>query len=117
MASRLDRLIRDRTTARRRAAAAAAAAALRALRENGVEACVAGSLADGRFGLHSDVDLLVFSDVPATDVLRLVEPSLAGFDIDVVMARDLSPSALAFISGTQADESTLRQIAGETSGG
>jgi predicted nucleotidyltransferase len=50
---------------RERVARTAAAAALRRLRERGVQAGVFGSLAAGRFGLHSDIDILVLDCPPA----------------------------------------------------
>ena len=111
MTTRLDALLLARRARRRREAALAAADALRALAEAGIAARVAGSLADGRFGLHSDIDFLVLSDTSPVEVVRLVEPFVGAFGFDVVMARDLRPSALALVSQAQADEPALRQIA------
>ena len=57
--SRLDRLLAARLEARRADATRRASEVLSKLRVMGIEAAVFGSLATGRFKLHSDVDYLV----------------------------------------------------------
>lgn len=74
------------TAARRAVAVARVHAACDLLAERGVTARVVGSLAGGRFGSGSDIDLLV-TDCPRDQkyaIEGLVEDCLAGFRFDVV---------------------------------
>ena len=57
--SRLERLAAQRAAERRARAVELARAACLALERRGVEVRIVGSLATGRFGTHSDIDLLV----------------------------------------------------------
>jgi predicted nucleotidyltransferase len=80
-----------RRRARESAARAAAAAVLRRLGELGVRAGVFGSLATGRFDLHSDVDILVL-DCPPQLRYRIeteVERGMHGIRFDVAYADEM----------------------------
>ncbi len=87
----LDALREARRCAREDAARAGAIEVLRALRARGVRAGVFGSLASGRFGLHSDVDFMVLECPPElrycleTDV----EARMRGIPFDVAYADEL----------------------------
>ncbi len=80
-----------RRRARERAARAAAAAVLRRLRERGVRAGVFGSLASGRFDLHSDVDFLVLECPPQLRyrIETEVERGMQGIRFDVAYADEM----------------------------
>jgi len=77
--------------ARERAARTAAAAVLRRLRERGVRAGVFGSLAAGRFDLHSDVDFLVLECPPQLRyrIETEVERGMHGIRFDVAYADEM----------------------------
>lgn len=83
-----------RLTERRERALAGAGAALQALKRLGVTAEIIGSLADGRFGGTSDIDLLVI-DCPRQlkyAIESVVEDCLPGFSFDVLYMDELPPS-------------------------
>ena len=87
----LDELRESRRRARERAAVAAAKAALQRLRDRGVRAAVFGSLATGRFRLHSDVDFLVL-ECPRALRYRIetdVEACMQGLPFDVAYADEM----------------------------
>lgn len=87
----LDALREARRRAREGAARAGAIEVLRALRARGVRAGVFGSLASGRFGLHSDVDFMVL-ECPPELRYRLetdVEARMGGIPFDVAYADEL----------------------------
>jgi predicted nucleotidyltransferase len=71
---------------RRLRAIEGARAAVAALNELGVAALVTGSLARGRFGLHSDVDLLITSCPRSRKyaIEGVVEDALGGLPFDVI---------------------------------
>ncbi len=106
----LDALRESRRQARENAARAAAAAVLRRLRSRGVRAGVFGSLAAGRFGLHSDVDFLVLECPPRWRyrVETEVESLMQGIAFDLAYADEMREPwrsrALAALRG----ESDLR---------
>ena len=77
---------------RRTLARARAAAALRALRAIGVRAHTIGSLSNGRFALHSDVDLLVTRCPLALKygIEHVVERVLGDLPFDVVYADEIA---------------------------
>jgi predicted nucleotidyltransferase len=94
----------------RRLAVAGAQAAIAALAELGVRAVVTGSLARGRFGMHSDVDLLVtFCPRHLKYAIEgSVEDALHGMPFDVVYLDELpSWKAVRFTEGA-IDASELR---------
>ena len=106
----LDALRETRRSARERDALAAAAEALRRLRSRGVRAGVFGSLATGRFGLHSDVDFIVV-ECPAALRYRIetdVEACMQAIAFDVVYADEMrEPRRTRALAGMR-DESALR---------
>ena len=106
----LEELRESRRRARERTAITAAKAALRRLRARGVQAAVFGSLATGRFGLHSDVDFIVL-DCPRAlryGIEADVEDCMQGIPFDVAYADEMREPwrsrALAALRG----ESALR---------
>jgi predicted nucleotidyltransferase len=108
--SRVEKLLAADTRAREARARVLAARALRRLAERGVEARVIGSLAQGDFLLHSDVDFLVLR---CPDELRygiegLVEETLEGLPFDVVYLDEVAPERRAAIQSRSLDASDLR---------
>jgi len=94
--NKLDMLIRRRADEHRKAAQACVSRILRDAKGRDIEISVVGSLATNRFGVHSDVDLLVHGNTdPARRVMieRLVADHLRGADIpyDLIFASDISP--------------------------
>ena len=103
--------LRDaRRNARERLARAAAVAVLQHLRSRGVRAGVFGSLAEGRFGLHSDVDFMV-TECPRALRYRIeaeVEERMQGIPFDVAYADEMrDPWRSRALAGLR-DESALR---------
>ena len=106
----LDALRETRRLARERIALAAAAAVLRRLRSRGVRVSVFGSLATGRFGLHSDVDFIVF-DCPAALRYRIetdVEACMQGIRFDVAYADEMREPWRSRALATMRDEPAVR---------
>ena len=99
-----------RRSSREQFARAAAIEALRSLRRRGVRAGVFGSLAAGRFGLHSDVDFIVL-ECPAALRYRIetvVEECMQGIPFDVAYADEMhEPRRARALAGTLG-ESALR---------
>lgn len=106
----LDALRESRRSARERAALAAAAVALRRLRGRGVRAAVFGSLATGRFGLHSDVDFIVLDCPPALRyrIEADVEDCMQGMPFDVAYADEMREPWRSRALATLRGESALR---------
>lgn len=106
----LEALRELRRRARERAARAAAVEVLHRLRARGVRAGVFGSLARGRFDLHSDVDFLVL-DCPLELRYRIeteVEDAMRGIAFDVAYADEMrEPWRTRALTGL-VDESDLR---------
>lgn len=100
--SRFERIVAARTADRHRTARDLAARIVSDLEAQGREVAVIGSLASGRFRLHSDIDLLVRSPVdPAgrAAVERAVAAVMRGTGIpyDLIFACDLTePQRAAF---------------------
>jgi predicted nucleotidyltransferase len=95
--SRIDRLVAARTEARARTARGRATALLAGLKARGYDVAVIGSLAAGRFRLHSDIDLLVRNPVDGAgraEVERAVAEALraSGIPYDLIFACDLTAS-------------------------
>lgn len=93
--SRLATIQRDRAERRRCLALECARIVLEKARAHGVAIDVIGSLATGRFGLHSDVDFFVHGDTDTArrvQVERLVAAAFNGIGIpyDIVYASDLT---------------------------
>jgi predicted nucleotidyltransferase len=97
--TRLELVVRERAAARRETAVARVQTILEQLGREGIDAKVIGSLATGRFAVHSDVDLLIRTPV-TPDRRALVERIVAGamrgsgLPYDVVYASDLAPERL-----------------------
>ena len=106
----LDALRESRRRARERTARAAAIAALQRLRGRGVRAAVFGSLAAGRFGLHSDVDFIVLDCPPALRyrIEADVEDCMQGVPFDVAYADEMREPWRSRALATLRDESALR---------
>ena len=97
-------------TKRRLQAVAGAMAATKALASVGVHAVVTGSLARGRFGLYSDVDLLV-TECPRHlkyAIEGIVEDQLAGMPFDVIYLDEVPQWKLASFTGHTVHASQLR---------
>ena len=92
MATRIEALRTERLQARRAAATRAASEALARLRERGIQATLIGSLKMGRFGLHSDIDILVTACPRALiyTVEAELEDIMNGLPFDVIYL-DLLP--------------------------
>lgn len=104
-------LIRDDVAeARRRKAILGARAAIATLGEAGVSALVTGSLARGRFGRHSDVDLLVTACPRALKyaIESLVEDALEGLPFDVIYLDEIPQSRRARFTSGALDARDLR---------
>jgi predicted nucleotidyltransferase len=93
--NKLAELRRDRTEKRRRVAEEAARRVLEGAQAQGLEVTLIGSLANGRFALHSDVDFFVHGQ---TDAERrvLIERLVAGafrhasVPYDIIYGSDLT---------------------------
>ncbi|MBI3373213.1 MAG: nucleotidyltransferase domain-containing protein [Betaproteobacteria bacterium] len=106
----LDRLREARRRARERTARGAAIEVLRRLGSRGVRAGVFGSLAAGRFGLHSDVDFLV-TDCPPALRYRIeadIEDRMQGIPFDVAYADEMREPWRARALAELRDASALR---------
>ncbi len=106
----LDALREARRRAREQAARAAAIETLRCLRRRGVRAGVFGSLATGRFGLHSDVDFVVLECPPSLRyrIETDVEHCMQGIPFDVAYADEMSEAWRSRALAAMRDESALR---------
>lgn len=94
--SRFDRLTQDRIRERYSIAVPRVRQACAALAELGVTARVFGSLAEGRFHLSSDVDLLI-TECPSHlryAIEGIVEDCLGGIPFDVVYLDEIRPHRL-----------------------
>ena len=106
----LDALRETRRLVREQTARGAALEALRSLRSRGVHAGVFGSLATGRFGLHSDVDFIVL-ECPQALRYRIetdIEEHMRGIPFDVAYADELREPWRSRALATLRDESALR---------
>ena len=97
--SKLDSLIRKRADERRQRARACALSVMNDAKERGIDISLVGSLAKGRFRVHSDVDLLVLGQMnPArrAEVERLVADRFRESRIpyDLIFAADIGPERL-----------------------
>jgi len=106
----LEELRESRRRVRERAALTAAKAALRRLRARGVQAAVFGSLATGRFRLHSDVDFIVLECPPALRyrIEADVEACMQGIAFDVAYADEMREPWRSRALAVSRDESALR---------
>lgn len=106
----LGELRESRRSARERSARAAAIEVLRRLRSRGVRAGVFGSLAAGRFGLHSDVDFIVTECPPALRyrIETDVEERMQGIPFDVAYADEMREPWRSRALAALRDESALR---------
>lgn len=115
-ASRMERLVAKRTAERRARALRCALAAIPALKNQGIQAYVIGSLATGRFMSHSDVDYLVTGHIGPMD-RRLVEATIAGamagsnVGYDVVYEDDVEEDLLEEFRHARADAPRLLELA------
>jgi len=106
----LDALRETRRRTRERTARASALAVLRHLRARGVRAGVFGSLATGRFELHSDVDFIVL-ECPRALRYRIeaaVEDRMRGIPFDVAYADEMREPWRSRALAALRDESALR---------
>jgi predicted nucleotidyltransferase len=97
--SLMDVIVQERTGRRLKTATALVASLTGELERHGVDVVVIGSLATGRFRSHSDVDLLVRSDINASrrgHVEREVSKIFRGTGItyDLIFASDLTTKQL-----------------------
>ena len=106
----LDTLHETRRRARERAARASALVVLRYLRARGVRAGVFGSLASGRFKLHSDVDFIVLECPSALryGIEADVEDRMRGIPFDVVYADEMREPCRSRALAALRDESAFR---------
>ena len=106
----VEALRESRRGARERAARAAAIDVLRRLRARGVRAGVFGSLATGRFRLHSDVDFIVLECPPALRyrIETDVEKRMRGIAFGVAYADEMREPWRSRALAALRDESGLR---------
>lgn len=97
MTNRIDRLTRIRTARRRAQAEACARSVLARLAGLGAKVVITGSLADGRFARHSDVDFLVLDSGGLSDgrLLCEVEDAMGGLPFDLLWIDRLRPEVAA----------------------
>jgi predicted nucleotidyltransferase len=95
--SRIERIRAERTEKYRAEALARAASVCAALDRLGGRAAVTGSLADGRFALHSDIDFLVLDTGGISDgrILRAVEEEIGDLPFDLLWLDRLRPEIAA----------------------
>lgn len=110
--SRLDRIYRERAARRRRTALARALTAVEALQREGIEAVVFGSLADGSFKQHSDVDFLItrHDDRRPTDIHRIIGSAMDDLPFDVVFADQVGEADRALFLRSVLDVGSLRDL-------
>lgn len=92
MASWIDDVVNSRLRERFGRATSRAGAVTRALASQGVRVRVVGSLADGRFALHSDVDFLV-EECPRQlkySIESMVESIMLDIPFDVIYQDELT---------------------------
>ena len=106
----LDELREARRSSREQVARAAAIEVLQSLRRRGLRAGVFGSLAAGRFGLHSDVDFMVLECPPALRyrIEADVEERMRGIPFDVAYADEMREPWRSRALAGLCDESSLR---------
>ena len=94
----------------RRLAIMRARAAVSALALLGVRACVTGSLARGRFGIHSDIDFLVTSCPRSLKyaIEGIVEEALEGMPFEVIYLDEIPAWKVARFTEGAVDASELR---------
>lgn len=103
--NRLAEIHRERAERRRRVAEDAARQVLEGAEAQGLEITLIGSLANGRFALHSDVDFFVHGETDTSrrvTVERIVADAFRVTNIpyDIVYASDLLPErAREFLDG------------------
>jgi predicted nucleotidyltransferase len=86
MPSRIESLRADQLRAKNAASSLAASRALERLRARGIEASLVGSLKTGKFGLDSDIDILV-TKCPSSLIYTVeaeLEDVMGGLPFDVV---------------------------------
>ena len=94
--SRIDTLLDRRASERRSVAQACASRIVEEAKSHGVDISVVGSLAKGRFRVHSDIDLLVRGSTnPARRAMleKLVANQLRATELpyDLIFEADISP--------------------------
>lgn len=119
---RMDRLITRRTADRLRTARLRVARLVEAAAGEPFAFAVIGSLASGRFGLHSDVDLLVRGEIDTTARVRveqLVAAAMRGSGIryDLIFACDLTPARLREFEHDLVEPSGLRKAGAKAGAG
>jgi|AOMQ01.1.fsa_nt_gi predicted nucleotidyltransferase len=90
--TRLERVLQKHSEQRRTTALQRATVAVNMLQDMGVKVRIIGSLAEGRFRTHSDVDFLVehLADPAQRYALEsVVEDTLQGIPFDVVYADEV----------------------------
>ncbi|MGJ3262178.1 MAG: nucleotidyltransferase domain-containing protein [Salinarimonas sp.] len=112
--SRLDRILAARAAARERTARARVPALVDPLADAPGEVGVIGSLVRGRFGPHSDVDLLVRGPVDTPLRVRIEQAAATalrdpGLPYDLIHACDLTPERLEGFADDYLQPSRLRE--------
>ena len=99
----------ERSNGRKVVAVGRALAALTSLERNGLRAWLVGSLAKDRFGVHSDVDVLVECR-PETEsrAFKIVENEMQGFPFHVIPTCDLDAETLSSFLKEAVDASGVR---------
>jgi predicted nucleotidyltransferase len=113
MPSKLEAIFAHRDAERRAEALPRAIAALEALREQGVDAGVIGSLARDRMRAHSDVDFVILDRGPLrfNDVLRIVDEKVSPVPWDVIFLDRVEPEIRASFTRELRRAPDLRQLA------
>jgi len=110
MPSKLEAIFAHRAAERRAQALPRAVAALEALREQGVDAGVIGSLARDRVRAHSDIDFVILDRGPLTfnDVLRVIDYAVQPVPWDVIFLDRVAPEVRAAFTRELRRETDLR---------
>lgn len=107
--SPVEAVMERRTSLRKALAVERAVATLSALDQAGLKAWLVGSLAKDRFGLHSDVDILVECDANSElRAFKIVEAEMRGFPSQLIPTCDLNDEALGHFLRDAIDASGVR---------
>ena len=103
--TRIEAIFARHAEARRQKALPEVRRALAELHARGVEVGVVGSLANGTFIKHSDVDFMIkdFGDMTESAAVRVIFDCVRSVPVDVVLMRRVTP---AFLDDLLADYTT-----------
>jgi hypothetical protein len=122
LTTRLELLTAERTSDRVRTARRRVLSLLDAVCNEPFEIWVIGSLATGRFALHSNIDLLVRGPIDTKTRVRVQQQVAAAFrgsgiPYDLIFACDLTPAGLQEFEHNLVEPSRLREAWAEAGAG